>query len=166
MRQRQTQLTSVRTQLAQTRLCGTNTLKDAEQDLRSCVQRCLEKAHQSQGGAANSTRPRTTNLGIKVSSRPAVQHGETEAHRGSGYALEQRASPSLLADRLGALNHSLRSSRSRPLPSCFRMHHDVNHRVTRLFLQSISDLARGLTASDLSLALLSSGCSCIGTSSR
>ena len=45
------------------------------------------------------------------------------------WALEQRASPSLLADSLGALNHSLRFSRSRPLPSCFRMHLEVNHRV-------------------------------------
>ena len=97
--------------------------------------------------------------------------------------LEQRASPSLLADRLGALNHSLlcisafvssRFSRSRPLPSCFCMHHEflsghlhaVNHRVTRLFFQGISDLARGFAAFDLSLAILSSGCSCIGTSSR
>ena len=53
-------------------------------------------------------------------------------------ALEQRASPSLLANRLGALN---RSSRSRPLPSCCRMHHEVSHRVTQLFFQSISDLA-------------------------
>ena len=74
------------------------------------------------------------------------------------WALEQRAPPSLLADRLGALNHSLRSSRSRHLPSASR--------VTRFFFQSISDLARGFAASDLSLALLSSGCSCIGTSSR
>ena len=51
------------------------------------------------------------------------------------WALEQRASPSLLADRLGALNHSLRFSRSRPSPSCFCMRHEVNHRVTRLFFQ-------------------------------
>ena len=77
------------------------------------------------------------------------------------WALEQRALPSLLANRLGAVNHSLRFSRSRPLPSCYRMHHEVNHRVTRLFFQSISDLARGFAASDLSLALLSSGCSCM-----
>ena len=85
--------------------------------------------------------------------------------------LEQRASPSLLADRLGALIHSLRCisafvssrfSRSRPLPSCFCMHHEVNHRVTRLFFQVRSDLARGFAASDLSHALLSSGCSCMG----
>ena len=57
--------------------------------------------------------------------------------------LEQRASPSLLPDHLGALNHSMRRtsafvssrfSRSQPLPSCFCMHHEVNHRVTRLFL--------------------------------
>ena len=47
------------------------------------------------------------------------------------WALEQHASPSLLANRLGALNHSLSCSRSRPLPSCCRMHHEVNHRVTR-----------------------------------
>ena len=53
------------------------------------------------------------------------------------WALEQHASPSLLANRLGALIHSLRSSRSRPLLSCFCTHHEVNHRVT----QSISDFA-------------------------
>ena len=82
------------------------------------------------------------------------------------WALEQHASPSLLANRLGPLNHSLRSSRSQPLPSCFRMHHEVNHRVTRLFFQSISVLARGFAASDLSLAILNSRYSCICMSSR
>ena len=92
MRQKQTQLTSFRLQLAQTRLCGTRKTKsqqhprDSEQDWRSCVHRCLKKAHGSQGGAANSIRPRAANLGIKVSSSPAVQNGETEAHRGSGYS--------------------------------------------------------------------------------
>ena len=35
------------------------------------------------------------------------------------------------------------------------MHHEVNHRVTRLFFQGISDLPRGFAESDLSLALLS-----------
>ena len=55
------------------------------------------------------------------------------------WALEQRASPSLLADRLGALNLSLRFLRSRPLPSCFRMHHEVNPRVTRLFFTLLVD---------------------------
>ena len=44
MRQKQTMLTSFRLQLAQ-------------QNLRSCVQRCLKKAHQRQGVAANSTDP-------------------------------------------------------------------------------------------------------------
>ena len=34
--------------------------------------------------APNSTKPRSTNLGIKFSSSPAVQCEETEAHRGSG----------------------------------------------------------------------------------
>ena len=77
------------------------------------------------------------------------------------WALEQHASPSLLANRLGALNHSLRSSRSRPLPCCYRMHHEVIHRATQLFIQSTSDLARGFEASDLSSELLSSGCSCM-----
>ena len=46
----------------------------------------LEEAHRSQGGAANSIRLGAANLGIKVSSSPAVQNGETEAHRGSGYS--------------------------------------------------------------------------------
>ena len=77
------------------------------------------------------------------------------------WAPEQRASPSLLANRLGALNHSLRFSRSRPLPSCCRMHHEVSHRVTQLFIQSTSDFARGFAASDLSPELLISGCSCM-----
>ena len=77
------------------------------------------------------------------------------------WALEQHASPSLYTNRLGALNHSLRSSRSRPLPPCCRMHHEGSHRVAQLFIQSTSDLARGFAASDLSPELLSSGCSCI-----
>ena len=77
MRQKQTQFTSFRLQLAQTWLCGTP--RDAEQDLRSCVQRCLKKAHQSQGGAANSTRPELTNLGLKVSSSPAWTPRHTKA---------------------------------------------------------------------------------------
>ena len=58
-----------------------NTPRDAEQDLRSCVQWCLEKAHQSQGGAANSTRPTTANLGLKVSSSPAHRGSEHSTRR-------------------------------------------------------------------------------------
>ena len=79
--------------------------------------------------------------------------------------LKQRASPSLLADRLGALNHSLRSSRSRPLPFCSAC-------ITKSTIELLgSSFRASLTSlvdsqgSDLSLALLSSGCSCMGTSS-
>ena len=43
-------------------------------------------SNQNQGGAANFIRPRTANLGIKVSSSPVVQRGETEAHRGRRYS--------------------------------------------------------------------------------
>ena len=90
MQQKQTQLTSFRPQLAQTRLCGTRKTESAT--LRGilailCAAVPEEDAsNESQGGAANSIRPRTANLGIKVGSSPAVQHGETVAHRGSGYS--------------------------------------------------------------------------------
>ena len=57
------------------------------------MQRRPEKAHESPGGAANSTRPRSTNLGIKFSSSPAVQRElmrRTEAGDTTQDGLSQR----------------------------------------------------------------------------
>ena len=58
-------------------------------------------------------------------------------------APEQHTSPSLHADRLGTLNHSLRSHDH----DLCHLHHEINRRVTLLFFQNISDLARGFATS-------------------
>ena len=75
---------------------------------------------ESQGGAANSTRPRTTNLGIKVSSSPVVQHEENEAHRGSGYctrrleSMKKRATAVALNGKIEMSREGMSTKRSEP----------------------------------------------------